>query len=125
MAPHLTPRILTKRPWGGTLTGMQRTVHRIRAHHRTWVEHPFQAIKGIFGVPQGALPRAAQEPPTRASLSVPSPTCSWRATSFGPKRQGHLNRTTDAPTSRHLATVQGLSSPVLTGRGQADMPDTL
>ena len=49
VAPHVTPRIQIKRPRGGVLSGMQRAAHRIRAHHRARMEHPFRVIKGIFG----------------------------------------------------------------------------
>ena len=49
VAPHVTPRIQIKRPRGGVLSGRQRAAHRIRAHYRARVEHPFRVIKGIFG----------------------------------------------------------------------------
>ncbi len=43
VAPYVTPRIKIKRPRGGVLSDMQRAATRVR------VEHPFRAIKGIFG----------------------------------------------------------------------------
>ena len=48
-APHVTPRMQIRRPRGGVLSGMQRAVNRVRAHHRARVEHPFRVIKGILG----------------------------------------------------------------------------
>ena len=86
VAPHVTPRMQIKRPRGGVLSGMQRAVNRVRAHHRARVEHPFRVIKGIFGFARCATEDCIS---TRsgASYSAPWPTCTWRAHSWRPRRQ--------------------------------------